>query len=144
MIVLEEMTHRTTLAGLITPWRVRLDSAEESDDLILYADATTPETGAKLYTREGYRAGEIALAYVDPLGEMIRFDEDYGSLSALTFLSPLGEQEVVDLNADRAKHLIARDGVESEPDWFCAQSRRWASPAPQVGDQECDPRVDPE
>jgi hypothetical protein len=115
MIILEEMTHRTTLAGVLVPWRVRLDGGVCSEELLLYAEDTTPQTGALLYTCEGYRTGEIPLAYVDPTGEMIRFDEHYAWLSALVFLSPLDQQELAALDADRAKQLIAQGRVKSEP-----------------------------
>jgi cell division protein ZapA (FtsZ GTPase activity inhibitor) len=120
-ILLEEMTHPLTLAGITTPRQVCLDGSTGLDELLLYADATTPQDGAKLYSREGYRAGEIALAYVDPAGAILHDGEPCGALRELTMLFPLSEGELAELAAVRERRVTARAGVESEPDWHLAE-----------------------
>lgn len=117
MILLDELTHRTTLAGLHTPFHVQLEGPVSEDDLLLYCDPTSPKTGALLYSFEGFRAGEIPLAYVAETGELLRFGGHYGSLSDLSVLWPLTEAECFALDAERALCLATHGGEQGEPDW---------------------------
>jgi cell division protein ZapA (FtsZ GTPase activity inhibitor) len=115
------MSHPPPLAGITAPCQVYLVGRAGQDDLVLYADDTAPMAGAKLFSREGYRAGEIALAYVDPEGTILHRDAPCGVLRDLTVLFPLSDYELDGLEADRARRMAARGGVESEPDWYRAK-----------------------